>query len=485
MRVLLVTGKLAYPVVKEAAGDSAVDLQVDVLMVDVGVAAFVTPKLLEPLLADKADRYDLVLVTGLCGSDFSKLEQKLGVKIRLGPKHAFDIPLALKHADRIEFSHKISACQLLADVKRESALNEFEQIEARAVSAFSLKAVKVGGGSTMKVMAEVVDATRMSDIDLVKKIDTYAAADIIDLGIPLESSAAAVRHAVKVARSATFKPVSVDTLIPEYIEAGIEAGASLILSLDSSNMERIGPLVAERGIPVVIIPDDETLESLVKNVERAQELGIRHILADPVLSPIGHGVVVSIGRYHQFRQLYPTMPIFFGAGNVTELMDADSIGVNAMLAGIAMEVGASVLFTTEASQKSVNGAEELKKACMMMALAKHRKGSPKDLGLDLLVIKEKRPRKDLLEPSLLIEAKKHEMRLDPRGSFNIFIEGNKIYAKNGDVTIVGTDSESILHTIIDRGLVSMLDHAGYLQAELKKAELAIQFHRTYLQDDKF
>jgi dihydropteroate synthase len=34
-------------------------------------------------------------------------------------------------------------------------------------------------------------------------------------------------------------------------------------------------------------------------------------------------------------------------------------------------------------------------------------------------------------------------------------------------------------------MVSRLDHAGYLQAELKKAELAIRFHRTYLQDDKF
>lgn len=487
MRVLLVTGRLAYPVVKEAVGASGVASgdTVDVLMADVGVAAFVTPKLLEPLLADKKADYDLVLVTGLCGSDFSKLEEKLGVKIRLGPKHAYDIPLALRYAGQIEFSHKVSACQLLADVKRESALKEFGQIEAAAQPAFSIKALKVGGGSTMKVMAEVVDATRISDVDLVRKIDSYASADIIDLGIPLEASPEAVRHAVKVAKSATFKPVSVDTLIPEYIEAGLEAGANLVLSLDSSNLERIGPLLAKKNVPAVVIPDDETLGSLVKNVERAKELGVQCLLADPVLSPVGHGVVEAIGRYHQFRLLYPDLPVFFGAGNVTELMDADSIGLNALLAGIAMEVGASVLFTTEASQKSVNGSDELKKACMMMALARHRKGSPKDLGIDLLVIKEKRPRKDVVEPTLLVEAKKHKWQLDPRGSFNIFIEGGKIYAKNGDVTIVGTDSESILHTIIDRGLVSMLDHAGYLQAELKKAELAIRFHRTYLQDDKF
>ncbi len=219
MRILLVTGRLAYPIVKKAAGDLA-----DVIMADVNVAAFITPKLIEPLLADKVNQYDLVLVSGLCGSDFSKLEEKLAYKIRLGPKHAFDIPLALRYADKIEFSHKVSACQLLADIKRDSAMKEFETLEAGAQPAFRLKGVKIGGGASMKVMAEVVDATKLSDVDLVKKIESYEAADIIDLGVPLESSADAVRHAVKVAKSATSKPVSVDTLIPEYVEAGHRGG---------------------------------------------------------------------------------------------------------------------------------------------------------------------------------------------------------------------------------------------------------------------
>ena len=126
----------------------------------------------------------------------------------------------------------------------------------------------------MKVMAEVVDASRQSDVELVKKIESYASADIIDLGIPLESSEDAVRHAVKVARSATLKPLSVDTLIPEYIKAGIEEGASLVLSLTAANMEAVGPLIAEKGLPVVIIPNDESLDELLYNIKTAQELGI-------------------------------------------------------------------------------------------------------------------------------------------------------------------------------------------------------------------
>lgn len=481
MRILLVTGRLAASVVREAAGDAA-----DVAVADVNIAAFITPKLLETLLADMAGQYDLVLISGLCGSDFSKLEVKLGVKIRLGPKHAFDIPLALRFADKIEFSHRIPADRLLIDVKRDSARKELEAIEREAQPVFELKGVKVGGGASMKVMAEVVDATRLTDLELVRKIDSYAAADIIDLGVPLESSPEAVSHAVRVAKSATMKPVSVDTLIPEYVEAGIEAGADLVLSLDSSNIDALGPLVTKKGVAAVVIPDGETLDSLIRNIEAAKEHGVRKIIADPVLSPVGHGMVNAVCRYRKFREWYPDIPLFFGAGNVTELIDADSIGVNALLAGIAMEAGASVLFTTEASQKTLGSADELKKACMMMALAQRRRESPKDLGVDLLVIKEKRPRTDVVEPSdVVIEAKKHPFKLDPRGSFNIFIEDGRIYARNGDITIVGTDSESILHTIIDRGLVSMLDHAGYLQAELKKAELAIRFHRSYLQDDQF
>jgi hypothetical protein len=116
-------------------------------------------------------------------------------------------------------------------------MKEFNDIEATAEPSFSLKGVKIGGSASMKVMAEVVDATKLSDIDLVKKIEAYEAADIIDLGVPLESSADAVRHAVKVAKSATRKPVSV-ARSSEYVEAGIGAEPTF-LSLD--RQRHIGP----------------------------------------------------------------------------------------------------------------------------------------------------------------------------------------------------------------------------------------------------
>jgi dihydropteroate synthase-like protein len=468
---------MAYPAVKELAGDKA-----DVLMLGVDIAAFATPRLLERAYSGE---YDLVLVSGLVASDFSGLERKLGVKIRLGPRNAFDIPMALACAGKVEFSSKVYLLELLAGVKREDAVRELGEIEKNAPFAFSLNGVKFGGGSVMKVVGEIGDATGLSDAGLAKRIEGLGMADVIDLGIPLESSEDAVRRVVRTARRVTSKPISVDTLVPEYIKAGVGEGASMVMSLSDANLEESGPAVARRGAAAVVIPDGESLDSLYANITKARKMGIEKILADPILPPVGYGFVEAVARCHEFRRREPGVPLFFGAGNVTEQMDADSIGANALLAGMAMELGASALFTTEAGHKTTGSVSELKTACMMMALARKRKSAPKDLGIDLLVIKEKRERKGLVGPSTVVRAKRHQWKLDPAGSFNIFVEDNMIYARNGDVTVVGEDAQSIIDTLSDMGLVSMLDHAGYLGRELEKAELEIRFRRSYLQDDKF
>jgi len=59
------------------------------------------------------------------------------------------------------------------------------------------------------------------------------------------------------------------------------------------------------------------------------------MIADPLLQPVGSGSPVHLHVQEIF------MPGLFGAGNVVELFDADSIGMNALLAGIAAEAGAS------------------------------------------------------------------------------------------------------------------------------------------------
>ncbi|QLC49758.1 dihydropteroate synthase-like protein [Methanolobus zinderi] len=500
MKVLVATGHLAEQTVRDAVGVSA-----DVLVVDTKIAAFITPrKLLAAIKRDFPDfdesenknfEYDLIFIPGLVSGDFSRLSTELGCSIRLGPKHAYDLSFVLPFADDIEFSTEIPACELLADVRREMALEKITELEDLSSPSTVVGGLKLGGNSRMKVMAEVVDATGLDPDLLSERIESFVrkGADIIDLGASLHAEPDDVERAIRVARSVTSFPVSTDTLDPELLTRALEVGVDIILSLDSSNMDTIAPKIAGSDVAAVVIPDSgEGLDSLVRNIDTARRLGVKNIIADPVLDPIGHDITSSIIRYSSFHDMFPDLPVFFGVGNVTELIDVDSTGVNATLCGIAADVGASILFTPEYSNKTQGSIDELKKASQMMLLAKERKSSPKDLGIDLIQIKEKRRRTDSDLPENFVRAKKSKMwKLDPRGSIRISIipdrygKGGCILAEHETASIAGRTAGEIMDTILEMDLVSRMEHAAYLGQELKKAEIALKFGRSYSQDDEF
>jgi dihydropteroate synthase-like protein len=180
-------------------------------------------------------------------------------------------------------------------------------------------------------------------------------------------------------------------------------------------------------------------------------------------------------------------PLFFGAGNVVELFDADSTGANALLAGMAKEVGASIIFTCENSDKTRGSIREMRRATEMMSLCDDRP-YPKDLGIDLLVLKEKRKRREPpIEYETITDAKKmpSDITYDPKGNFRIGIEGDRIVAVIHGRAVQGKHWQDVLYTILSQGEVSLLDHAAYLGRELYKAELAIRFGRSFEQDGEF
>ncbi len=493
MKILIATGRLAENTIRKAVGEKA-----DILVADIDIAAFITPKKLIKAFQEAclSKIYDLILLPGLVAGDFSKASEELGCKIRLGPKHAYDLGFVLPFAGKIEFSEKIPACELLADVRKEMALKLIRKTEEEASSPLKLRGVKIGGKARMKVMGEIVGAMEMDAMALRIKIEAFIArgADIIDLGATLNTLPEQAKTAVSLAKTFTEAPISIDTLDPELIKEGVEAGADLILSLNSTNLGTAGPIVARAGIAAIIIPDEErSLETLVRNVEAARRLGIEKIIADPVLDPVGHNITESIVRYHEFHRMYPEIPVFLGAGNVTELMDVDTIGVNATLCGIGAEAGASILFTPEFSDKAQGSIRELKRASEMMMLAGIRESSPKDLGLDLLCIKEKRRRPDFPLPENAIQARPSKgWRVDPAGPIRIrtvpdSISGNGglIVAEHEKSSVVGRNAREVMDTLLELKLVSRLDHAAYLGRELERAELALQFNRSYAQDDAF
>ena len=67
MDILIATGRLAQQTVRDAVKENA-----EVLVLDIEIAAFITPGLLGSALP--GGRYDLILVPGLVSSDFTDLE---------------------------------------------------------------------------------------------------------------------------------------------------------------------------------------------------------------------------------------------------------------------------------------------------------------------------------------------------------------------------------------------------------------------------
>lgn len=492
MQVLVVTGRKAAEIVRKSVGNLA-----EVFVLDIDVAAFTTPTRLEKSL--NGQEFDLIIIPGLVSADFSGLEKQLETPIRLGPKHAVDLGFVLSSYGDVELSTSVPACELLMQQRRDIALSSLEEMENAASPALLLDHLKIGGDSTIKVMAEIVDATDLPDDELIERIHLFQSkgADIIDLGVGMAANAGDVRCTVKTAREVVSVPLSIDTLEPELIIAAVGSGIDMVLSLNSGNITQVAPVISKKDIAAVVIPDSGGgMNSLEANIKSAKDAGISKIIADPVLDPPGQGMVESMARYKQFRRSYPHIPTFFGVGNITELIDADSVGVNAMLTSIAGDVGADILFTPEYSDKARGSIAELKTAAGMTALANRRSTPPKDLGLDLLVLKEKRFRQFDMLPEKFIEGEKsYQFMRDPAGSFRISISDQfsrdgkfkqgRIIARHTKYTIVGDNAKEVLDTALDLGLVSRLDHAAYLGSELMKAELAIKLGRSYSQDDDF
>ncbi len=470
MRILLPTGSATESLVRRAAAGYDADV-----VVTGEIASFLTPHALRLLLKNKT--YGCVVISGMCTASFDQVERETGIAIYRGPRHAADLAMVLPLLGTEKLSRTIPADEFLAARKAEDALHRIEKQEQEARPDFLIRGVKIGGDSRIKVLAEIMDAHRCGDISRTVENCLSSGADIVDLGFGFDAGADDLTRVFSQVRDIEA-PLAVDTQDPSLIRAALSR-ADIVLSLQERNIPVVGKEVAEAGVAAVVVPGDSTL---TKNILLAKKAGVRCIIADPLLQPVGSGLTRSLCRFRKFG-----CPTFFGAGNVVELLDADSIGVNALLAGVAAEVGASIVFTSEHSDKTRGSIGEMRRATEMMMLAKDRP-YPKDIGIDLLVLKEKRRRR---EPPLVYETAQparplpDEITYDPKGNFRIGIEDNRIIAVIHGNAIKGEHWQDVLSTILSQGDVTLLDHAGYLGKELYKAELAIRFGRSFEQDGEF
>jgi dihydropteroate synthase-like protein len=512
LKVALITGQLAKDMVERFSRDSKVESEVISLPIQVASlmnAAYIAGR----LRGYPLEGFDLILVPGLIKGDIRVIEDSVGIPVFRGPKHAADIPPVLDNIGRIELSKEVPACELLSLELRMRASKIFEEASHRRdlidrPGNFEVRGLALGVDYPMRIAAEIVDAPLLSDEEIAAKARYYmeSGADIIDVGMIAGGGRAEDAYrAVEAVKAVVEAPISIDTFDPEEVKAAVEAGVDMVLSASKSNLRRLSSILDEQALVVVPgeayveWPPDERVKRLEKLLAEAEELGVKKVLADPVLDPtMSPGLTRSLVAYHLFRERNPTTPLFMGIGNVTEMLDADSVGVNALLACMASEMNVSVALTTEVSDKARGSVRELSKASRMAFTAKVRRSPPKDLGLNLLILKEDRFRdhpypRNLEEQVKVVWAPQPKPpRMDPVGCFRILLDRDEgsisaIHYHGGldkpRLMVKGKRAEDIYAKLVDLNLISSLRHASYIGYELAKAEMALRLNRSYVQDE--
>ncbi|WP_457754182.1 dihydropteroate synthase-like protein [Thermococcus sp.] len=498
MKILLVTGKLAEPLVRKYGRGC------DVFVTPVSVAAFLTPKLIVHYLKKagiKSEDYDLIIIPGLVRDSAQIIEDELGIPAFKGPRYAFDLPQVLK---ALKEGFKLSKEVPADDLFQRNALKKVEDVKNKTKNKVYIeKALKkpynflignlpIGFDFPHRILAEIVDAPKLSLNEVISKAVYYleSGADIIDIGMVSGETNLDFIELIPEVRDALRErgygaPVSFDSLNTKEIERALDL-ADLFLSIDESNLEE---LVTEK--PVVLIPTNqkkgffprnphERVEFLEMLKEKALDLGYKRIIPDLILEHIPN-LARSITAFQLYRGRNLNDILLAGVGNVIELIDADSIGINAVMAGFAKELKVSLLLTTEVSPKCIGAVKELRRALDMMLF-----DMPKDLGFDLLILKEKRSEKVEYEvKSPIIEAR--ERKVKPEDIyFRIFTREEKIWviAHKGTgqiLTIVGEEPNAIIDTILEHFQISPR-HTFYLGRELERAKTALRLKRSYIQE---
>ena len=521
MKILIITGDLAYPLIKNVVKDSKEDIIVHVA--DTQVAAFLTPnqiiKEVKTNFQNQLDEIDMIIVQGLIKKGTRQITKELGIPTFKGSTDGADLLMVINLLEKISLSEDKPADKLIEEEKRKEAFKFIENFEndeknieklLKKPNNILIRNLPVGEDFPMRVLSEIANAPFLSKQDLINKCQYFvdSGADMIDIGMAAgEDFSDKIPELINTLRPIVGdRPLSIDTLNPNEIKVAAENGIDFVLSLDLGNNSEVQEILKEKDIPAVLLPTNfsqgispktplervEAMHQLIKDTE-----GLRYV-ADLILDPVNSSSIVeSIIACHEFHKTNPA-PMFFGVGNVTELMDADSGGVNVLLAGIGMELGVSILFTPEESGKTRGSVYELAIASKMMFLAKHRKSIPKDLGINLVAFKDKHKRNDIISNNIdgIPKTRRDEplkFVRDKAGSFKISVDYGTTVSKSKiiathfkknepDLVIEGQSAKEIYEEIIKKDLVKRIEHAAYLGSELQKAEIAMVTGKDYVQD---
>jgi dihydropteroate synthase-like protein len=430
-RLIFLTGHLARArLEKLLTGLGETEFAWEIIDIGVKVAALMTEDIIRRRLklANGASR---VILPGRFRGDVERLSTHFGIPFVHGPDEIADLPAFLGRAGEPP------------DLSRHD----------------------------MRIFAEIVDAPMLSIDALVARARTLAAAgaDVIDLGCLPDTPFPLLDEAVRELKAEGFS-VSVDSADMGELQAGARAGADYLLSLTEETL----PLAFDHKVTPVLIPSvPGDLDSLGRAIEAAERAGIPFI-ADPVLDPIHFGFAQSIGRFMEARHRWPEVELLMGTGNLTELTDADSSGVTAVLAGLCSELQIRNVLAVHVSPHTVRTIEEHDLARRILFAARNDGALPRSYHPGLLQIHDRKPFTASIED---IDALASEVR---DANFRIVTAEDGIHIFNGKDHRVAKDAFELFAGL---GVEKDGAHAFYLGAELMKAEIAWRLGKRYAQDE--
>jgi dihydropteroate synthase-like protein len=263
--------------------------------------------------------------------------------------------------------------------------------------------------------------------------------------------------------------VSVDSLDGNELLRGGRAGADYLLSLNLDTLW-IADEVASTPVLIPKTPEDE--ESLAQAIEAMRRKG-RPFLADAILDPLPFGFTRSVCRYQRLRDRFPDVDLLVGVGNVTELTEADTAGMNALLLGMCEELQARAILTTQVSAHARRAVREADVARRLMHAAHGSQSLAKGLTDELLTVHAKRPFPDTPEE---IEQNAAGVR-DP--TFRVQVAADGLHVYNRDGHRLAQDAFALWPQL---KLDDDAAHAFYMGVELARAEIAWQLGKRYVQD---
>ncbi len=334
------------------------------------------------------------------------------------------------------------------------------------------------GKYDIEIIAEINHAPSMTIDAIMTRAEKYrqSGANIIDLGCNPGECWSDIGLSVHELRLRGLR-VSVDSFNVQEVRLALEAGAELVLSVNSSNVnEALSWAKDFSKAGVVAIPDTpDDLESLVRTHETLLTAGVAHRL-DPILEPIGFGFAASLGRYQEVRRLYPDTEMLMGVGNLTELTDVDSAGVNVLLAGICQELGIRSVLCTEVINWSRSAVKEFDLARRLVYHAVKQKVLPKRLEPNLVVLRDPK-----LYPYGQTELESLANKMTD-SNYRLFAERGELHVMNGSVYLRGTDPFELFAQLQKLDSKLDLSHSFYLGYEFAKAVTALTLDKQYTQD---